>query len=160
MGFARADGSVGTRNEVWILPTVGCVGRLGERLAQRGTAMVDLMRRTSLPGLSIDGVHAFNHPFGCSQLGADLDGTAAILAALAMNPNAGGVLLLGLGCDPTSWTHCWRAFRVPGWVACGSCARNRKAMNSPPGKPIWPNCCRLWRRTGAAPSRSRHCASA
>ena len=99
MGFARADGSVGTRNEVWILPTVGCVGRLGERLAQRGTAMVDLMRRTSLPGLSIDGVYAFNHPFGCSQLGADLDGTAAILAALATNPNAGGVLLLGLGCE-------------------------------------------------------------
>ncbi|WP_260929762.1 UxaA family hydrolase [Novosphingobium sp. 9] len=91
-GYHRADGSVGTRNEVWILPTVGCVGRLGERLAARGNLLCAGMPQ-------IDGVHAFNHPFGCSQLGADLDGTAAILAALAMNPNAGGVLLLGLGCE-------------------------------------------------------------
>jgi altronate hydrolase len=89
-GYVRPDGSVGTRNEVWILPTVGCVGRLGERLAQQGNLI-------AAPG--VDGVHAFNHPFGCSQLGADLDGTAAILASLAMNPNAGGVLLLGLGCE-------------------------------------------------------------
>ncbi|KQM20415.1 UxaA family hydrolase [Novosphingobium sp. Leaf2] len=89
-GYVRPDGSVGTRNELWILPTVGCVGRLGERLAQRGNAM-------GAPG--VDAVHAFNHPFGCSQLGADLDGTAAILASLALNPNAGGVLLLGLGCE-------------------------------------------------------------
>ena len=90
MGYRRADGSVGTRNELWILPTVGCVGRLGERLAASGNRMAEKR---------IDGVHAFNHPFGCSQLGADLDGTAAILASLAMNPNAGGVLLLGLGCE-------------------------------------------------------------
>ena len=89
-GYVRADGSVGTRNEIWILPTVGCVGRLGERLAQKGAVLAQ--RR-------IDGIHAFNHPFGCSQLGADLDGTAAILASLALNPNAGGVLLLGLGCE-------------------------------------------------------------
>lgn len=89
-GYRRADGSVGTRNELWILPTVGCVGRLGERLAREGEGVA---------GQAIDGVHAFNHPFGCSQLGADLDGTAAILAALAQNPNAGGVLILGLGCE-------------------------------------------------------------
>lgn len=89
-GYVRPDGSVGTRNELWILPTVGCVGRLGERLAQKGNAM-------AAPG--VDAVNAFNHPFGCSQLGADLDGTAAILASLAQSPNAGGVLLLGLGCE-------------------------------------------------------------
>ena len=89
-GYVRPDGSVGTRNEIWILPTVGCVGRLGERLAMKGAALAEGR---------IDGVHAFNHPFGCSQLGADLDGTAAILASLALNPNAGGVLLLGLGCE-------------------------------------------------------------
>src|SRR3546814_19178424 len=47
----------------------------------------------------VDGVHAFTHPFGCSQLGDDLDGTRAILAALASHPNAGGVLLVGLGCE-------------------------------------------------------------
>jgi altronate hydrolase len=89
-GYVRPDGSVGTRNELWIIPTVGCVGRLGERLAQWGNAQT---------GPGIDAVNAFNHPFGCSQLGADLDGTAAILASLALNPNAGGVLLLGLGCE-------------------------------------------------------------
>ncbi|MFC3213336.1 UxaA family hydrolase [Novosphingobium panipatense] len=88
-GYIRADGSVGTRNELWILPTVGCVGRLGERLAARANLK-------QAPG--VDGVHAFNHPFGCSQLGADLEGTAAVIASLALNPNAGGVLLLGLGC--------------------------------------------------------------
>ncbi|WP_367348501.1 UxaA family hydrolase [Sphingobium yanoikuyae] len=89
-GFVRPEGAVGTRNELWILPTVGCVGRLGERLAQSA----NLLRPHG-----VDGIHAFNHPFGCSQLGADLDGTAAILASLACNPNAGGVLLLGLGCE-------------------------------------------------------------
>ncbi|MFT3990820.1 MAG: altronate dehydratase family protein [Luteolibacter sp.] len=89
-GFVRPGGHVGTRNELWILPTVGCVGRLGERLAQSAQALRP-------PG--VDGIHAFNHPFGCSQLGSDLDGTAAILASLACNPNAGGVLLLGLGCE-------------------------------------------------------------
>ncbi|WP_313436349.1 altronate dehydratase family protein [Novosphingobium sp.] len=92
-GYVRADGSVGTRNELWILPTVGCVGRLGERLAVRGNAAIPAGSE------GLDGVHAFNHPFGCSQLGADLEGTAAILASLALNPNAGGVLLLGLGCE-------------------------------------------------------------
>lgn len=89
-GYVRANGEVGTRNELWILPTVGCVGRLGERLAREGER---------IGAGRIDGVHAFNHPFGCSQLGADLDGTAGILASLAQNPNAGGVLILGLGCE-------------------------------------------------------------
>lgn len=90
MGYRRADGSVGTRNEIWIIPTVGCVGRTADRLA--GMAMSEEFA-------GIDGVHAFPHPFGCSQLGDDLEGTGAILAALACNPNAGGVLLLGLGCE-------------------------------------------------------------
>jgi len=89
-GYVRADGSVGTRNEIWVLPTVGCVGRLGERIAAQASP-----RHAG----RVDGVHAFNHPFGCSQLGDDLNRTGAILAALACNPNAGGVVLLGLGCE-------------------------------------------------------------
>ncbi|WP_246543998.1 UxaA family hydrolase [Novosphingobium profundi] len=93
-GYRRADGAVGTRNELWILPTVGCVGRLGERLAASAN-----QRLAALAPEGVDGAHAFNHPFGCSQLGADLEGTAAVIAALALNPNAGGVLLLGLGCE-------------------------------------------------------------
>jgi len=89
-GYRRADGRVGTRNEIWVLPTVGCVARTAERIAARAEAV--------LAG-KVDGVHAFIHPFGCSQLGHDLEGTRAILASLACHPNAGGVLILGLGCE-------------------------------------------------------------
>jgi altronate hydrolase len=89
-GYRRSDGRVGTRNEIWILPTVGCVARTAERIAA--------IARARHAG-SIDGIHAFSHPFGCSQLGSDLAGTRSLLAALASHPNAGGVLLLGLGCE-------------------------------------------------------------
>ncbi|MDB5678866.1 UxaA family hydrolase [Sphingomonas bacterium] len=89
-GYRRADGRVGTRNEIWILPTVGCVARTAERIAVRSAvALSDV----------VDGVHAFTHPHGCSQLGLDLAGTRAILASLACHPNAGGVLIVGLGCE-------------------------------------------------------------
>lgn len=90
MGYVRADGRVATRNEIWVLPTVGCVARTADRIAARGNAL-------ALPG--IDGVHAFTHPFGCSQLGDDLAATRRILAGLACNPNAGGVVIVGLGCE-------------------------------------------------------------
>lgn len=89
-GYRRADGRVGTRNEIWILPTVGCVARTSQRIAGLAHA-----RRPD----GVDGVYAFAHPFGCSQLGDDLAGTRAILAALACHPNAGGVLIVGLGCE-------------------------------------------------------------
>ena len=89
-GFRRANGRVGTRNEIWIIPTVGCVSRTAERIASVAT------RRFSR---QVDGVHALTHPFGCSQLGDDLARTQSLLAALAAHPNAGGVLLLGLGCE-------------------------------------------------------------
>ncbi|WP_426257348.1 UxaA family hydrolase [Sphingomonas sp. DC1600-2] len=94
-GYVRADGRVATRNEIWILPTVGCVARTATRIAaQADAALVN----ESADG-AVDGVHAFTHPFGCSQLGDDLDGTRSILAALACHPNAGGVLIVGLGCE-------------------------------------------------------------
>ena len=89
-GYQRSDGRVGTRNEIWILPTVGCVSRTAERIAAIAHA-----RHSK----TIDGVYAFTHPFGCSQLGEDLAGTRSVLAALACNPNAGGVLIIGLGCE-------------------------------------------------------------
>ncbi|WP_332817042.1 UxaA family hydrolase [Sphingopyxis sp.] len=90
MGYARADGRAGTRNEIWVLPTVGCVGNLAARVAR-----IAGERHAGC----IDGVHAFKHPFGCSQLGDDLGHTRALLAALAQHPNAGGVLIVGLGCE-------------------------------------------------------------
>ncbi|HYI38744.1 MAG TPA: altronate dehydratase family protein [Allosphingosinicella sp.] len=90
LGYRRGDGRVGTRNEIWILPTVGCVGRTAQKIAAIANA-----RHSGI----VDGVHAFAHPFGCSQLGDDLAGTRSVLAALACHPNAGGVLIVGLGCE-------------------------------------------------------------
>ena len=90
MGYRRHNGRVGTRNEIWILCTVGCVARTAERIARLGSSQF---------AGRVDGVHAFTHPFGCSQLGDDLTRTRRVLASLAMHPNAGGVLIVGLGCE-------------------------------------------------------------
>ena len=89
-GYRRADGRVGTRNEIWILCTVGCVANTARRIAEEA--------RARYAG-RVDGIHAYTHPFGCSQLGDDLARTRRILAGLATHPNAGGVLLVGLGCE-------------------------------------------------------------
>ena len=94
-GYMREDGRAATRNEVWILPSVGCVGLTAEHAAREANA-----RHAALIAAGrMDGVMAFAHPHGCSQLGDDLGGTRALLAGLAANPNAAGVLLLGLGCE-------------------------------------------------------------
>jgi altronate hydrolase len=90
LGYRRADGRVGVRNEIWILCTVGCVGRTAERIARLATPRCKER---------VEGVYAFPHQFGCSQLGGDLDRTRKLIAALASHPNAGGVLILGLGCE-------------------------------------------------------------
>ncbi|MDO6475457.1 altronate dehydratase family protein [Alteromonas sp. 1_MG-2023] len=90
MGFRRENGKVGIRNEIWIINTVGCVNRTAERIAS------ECERRFAN---ECDGFRAFTHPFGCSQLGDDLTDTRAILAALASHPNAGAVLIVGLGCE-------------------------------------------------------------
>ena len=89
-GYRRANGRVGTRNEIWVLCTVGCVARTAQKIAE------EAHRRFAG---RVDGVHALTHPFGCSQLGGDLDATRTMIAALAGHPNAGGVLILGLGCE-------------------------------------------------------------
>jgi len=116
-GYRRADGRVGTRNEIWVLNTVGCVNHAAQqvaRLAERRFAnrLTPLARAGyggdgsdtdidtgTAPGGVLDGVHAFPHPFGCSQLGDDLRYTQRVLASLLRHPNAGGVVLLGLGCE-------------------------------------------------------------
>ncbi|MBW8780498.1 MAG: altronate dehydratase [Verrucomicrobia bacterium] len=93
LGYRRPDGSVGTRNELWIINTVACVNVPAERIAR--LAAEKFVR----PGSNIDGVQSFSHPYGCSQLGDDLVHTQKILAGLARHPNAGAVLVLGLGCE-------------------------------------------------------------
>lgn len=97
-GYQRKYGRPGIRNELWILPTVGCVNDIAERLAETGR---QLLREevASLKNHAIDGVYAFSHPYGCSQLSDDQENTRQILADLAVHPNAGGVLVLGLGCE-------------------------------------------------------------
>lgn len=90
MGFARPDGTVGVRNEIWIIPTVGCVNNIATAMAKAATARVKG---------SVEEVIAFPHPYGCSQMGDDQEYTRKLLADLINHPNAGGVLVLGLGCE-------------------------------------------------------------
>jgi altronate hydrolase len=89
-GYRRRSGRAGTRNEIWVLCTVGCVANTARRIAEKAHARF---------AGRVDGVYAFPHPFGCSQLGDDLTHTRSLIAGLAAHPNAGGVLLLGLGCE-------------------------------------------------------------
>ena len=89
-GYRRPDGRVGIRNELWIIPTVGCVNDCAKALVRENQDLVTG---------SIDGLYTFPHPFGCSQTGADHAQTRKLLAALARHPNAGGVLVLSLGCE-------------------------------------------------------------
>ncbi|MBO5374472.1 MAG: altronate dehydratase [Clostridia bacterium] len=80
-GYVREDGQVGIRNDIWIVNTVGCVNKTAEALAKK------------------TGAKCFTHPYGCSQLGDDQLTTQKILASMVRHPNAGGVLVLGLGCE-------------------------------------------------------------
>ncbi len=89
-GFVRKNGKVGIRNEVWILPTVGCVNNIATALAKEANSYIKG---------SVDEVVAFTHNYGCSQTGDDQEHTRIILSDLVNHPNAGGVLVLGLGCE-------------------------------------------------------------
>ena len=90
LGFQRPNGSVGVRNDIWIIPTVGCVNKVASAIAKQAA---DLLHG------SVGEVIAFPHPYGCSQMGDDQENTRKILADLINHPNAGGVLVLGLGCE-------------------------------------------------------------
>ena len=80
-GYKRANGDVGIRNDIWIIPTVGCANSAAKKLAE------------------LTGAKAYTHPYGCSQLGGDLETTQKVLSGLIKHPNAGGVLVIGLGCE-------------------------------------------------------------
>ncbi len=81
MAYERKNGEIGIRNHVWIVPTVGCVNKIAEKIARETNS------------------YAFTHPYGCSQLGGDHARTQMVLSGLVKHPNAGGVLVLGLGCE-------------------------------------------------------------
>lgn len=89
-GYNRNDGKVGIRNEIWIIPTVGCVNAIAKAL--------EAQAKSTITG-SVEDVIAFPHPYGCSQMGDDQENTRKILGNLVNHPNAGGVLVLGLGCE-------------------------------------------------------------
>ena len=92
MGYPRANGQVGVRNELWIIPTVGCVNQSARLIAEQ-------INQEYAHLANFDGAVPLIHPYGCSQLGEDHLRTRKILANLAKHPNAGGVLVLGLGCE-------------------------------------------------------------
>ena len=79
--YIRENGEIGIRNDIWIVPTVGYVNSIAKHLAEKTGAI------------------CFSHPYGCSQLGDDMKITQLILRGLISHPNAGGVLVLGLGCE-------------------------------------------------------------
>lgn len=89
-GYVRNDGSVGIRNEIWIIPTVGCVNAIASEVAR-------CAQQQAHPG--VGKIVALTHPYGCSQLGDDHFMTQDALCGLIRHPNAGGVLVLGLGCE-------------------------------------------------------------
>ena len=91
MGYKRKNGDVGIRNEVWIVPTVGCVNGIAERLAEQ------LRQETGCQG--VDAVFAWHHNYGCSQLSEDHENTRKILRDICLHPNTGAVLVLSLGCE-------------------------------------------------------------
>ena len=90
LGYRRPDGRTGIRNEVWIVPTVGCVNAIARVIETQAQAYLTD---------NIDGIFAYSHPHGCSQLGDDQLHTQKILSGLVQSPNAGAVLVLGLGCE-------------------------------------------------------------
>ena len=90
-GYERKNGDVGVRNEIWIVPTVGCVNGIGERLARR------LREETGCK--DVDAIYCWHHNYGCSQLSGDHENTRKVLRDIVLHPNAGAVLVLGLGCE-------------------------------------------------------------
>ena len=91
LGYKRQNGDVGIRNEIWIVPTVGCVNGIAEKLAEKLRQEINCQR--------IDAIYAWHHNYGCSQLSDDHENTRKILRDICLHPNAGAVLVLGLGCE-------------------------------------------------------------
>lgn len=91
-GYIRKNGKVGVRNDVWIIPTVGCVNSVVREIENRAKAMLK-------DYANVEDVYSFNHPYGCSQMNDDQENTRTILADLINHPNAGAVLVVGLGCE-------------------------------------------------------------
>ena len=91
-GYRRSDGQVGVRNQIWVIPTVGCVNGICQEI-------VEAFKQECPGHPGVDAIVAFPHNYGCSQLGGDHENTRTILADMVHHPNAGGVLVVSLGCE-------------------------------------------------------------
>jgi len=80
-GYERPDGSTGFRNHLLVLPSVVCSAEAANRIA------------------AALGAATFYNPYGCAQLGADREITERTLTGMALNPNVGAVIVVGLGCE-------------------------------------------------------------
>ncbi len=120
-GFRRADGQVGVRNQIWVIPTVGCVNGICQQIVDRfkeelgkdatkgfgakrprgsgGLGPQSVEDCSNAPMASVDAIVCFPHNYGCSQLGYDHENTRTVLADMVHHPNAGGVLVVSLGCE-------------------------------------------------------------
>ena len=91
LGFVRPDGQVGIRNDIWVIPTVGCVNPICRQIVEKAKEEIIINCQLSIVN--------YQHPYGCSQLGDDHENTRKILRDMVLHPNAGGVLVVGLGCE-------------------------------------------------------------
>ena len=112
-GYRRLDGQVGIRNQIWVIPTVGCVNGICQQivdqfnkeispcasLSRNDSAVISSGAAGGVEKSAVDAVVAFPHNYGCSQLGGDHENTRTILADMVHHPNAGGVLVVSLGCE-------------------------------------------------------------
>ena len=93
LGFPRPNGQIGIRNDIWVIPTVGCVNGICRQIVERAREALSMLPRKGV------GLSYFPHTYGCSQLGDDHENTRMILRDMVLHPNAGGVLVVGLGCE-------------------------------------------------------------
>ena len=100
-GFRRADGQVGIRNQIWVIPTVGCVNGICEQIVSKFKSVFSTEAEGGVEKSpsSVDAIVCFPHNYGCSQLGDDHENTRKVLADMIHHPNAGGVLVVSLGCE-------------------------------------------------------------
>jgi len=91
--YHRKNGEIGIRNELWIIPTVGCINKTAQQIKNKFLGQIEKLAS------DVDGVFVFEHAYGCSQMGDDHETTKKILQNITRHPNAGGVLVLGLGCE-------------------------------------------------------------
>ena len=99
LGFVRPGGQVGIRNDIWVIPTVGCVNPICRQIVEQAKEQLSILNSQLTLNSKLSTLNYFPHPYGCSQLGDDHENTRKILRDMVLHPNAGGVLVVGLGCE-------------------------------------------------------------